>query len=224
MAKEIIPESISIQKIIEGLKNGHYAIPVFQRDFVWDINNIKSLWDSIYRHYPIGSFLIWETDEKLPRHRKLLDIELKSTERGTFNYILDGQQRITSLISSIMGAKLKNRNMTIYFDLEKAFVDSKKDTLNSDSLFIDEKELQTKPLTSKELFIPVSKIILFDVDYYTLLIERNKKELAKFYHEVSDKINNNYKLSLIRLNKIPLEEIPEIFTRINQKGKKLSLI
>jgi predicted transport protein len=222
--KEIIPEAISIQNMIEGLKDGHYAIPVFQRDFVWDINNIKSLWDSIYRHYPIGSFLIWETEEKLPRHRKILDIELKSTERGTFNYILDGQQRITSLISSIMGAKLKNKTLTIYLDLKKAFENSKNNSILEDSLFIDEKELEGEPLTARDFFVPVAKLIKFDTFYYKLLIKRGEEILADFYHDISEVMTNNYKLSIIRLNKIPLEEIPEIFTRVNQKGKKLSLM
>jgi uncharacterized protein with ParB-like and HNH nuclease domain len=54
--KNIITEPITLPKIIEHLESGQYAIPIFQREFVWDINSIKDLWDSIYRHYPIGSF------------------------------------------------------------------------------------------------------------------------------------------------------------------------
>jgi len=59
--KDITIEAKDLPKMLEQLEEGFYAIPVFQREFVWDIGNIKSLWDSIYRHYPIGSFLIWET-------------------------------------------------------------------------------------------------------------------------------------------------------------------
>ena len=125
--KDITIEAKDFPKMLEQLEEGFYAIPVFQREFVWDIGNIKSLWDSIYRHYPIGSFLIWETEEKIPKHRKLFEIELKSNEKGNFNYILDGQQRITSLLGSIKGAKrTTKKTFTIYFDLKKALDEKNK--------------------------------------------------------------------------------------------------
>lgn len=221
--KNIIAESISLPKIIENLESGYYAIPVFQRDFVWEIKSIKDLWDSIYRHYPIGSFLIWETNENLPKHRKILNIELNATEKGTFNYILDGQQRITSLFGSIKGAKRKtNSSFQIYFNLKKA--SEERELLEEETgLFLDEKEFKLAPILEKQFIIPVSMLIFFDVKYYTSLIKSNNETLATFYHDISERLRNKYPLSVIRLSKIPIEEVPEIFTRVNQKGKKLSL-
>ena len=71
-SKDIIIEAKDIPTMLQELERGFYAIPVFQREFVWDLSNIKSLWDSIYRHYPIGSFLIWETEEKYLRTERFL--------------------------------------------------------------------------------------------------------------------------------------------------------
>ncbi len=221
--KNIITEPITLPKIIEHLESGQYAIPIFQREFVWDINSIKDLWDSIYRHYPIGSFLIWETNEKLPSHRNLLSIELKPSEKGTFNYILDGQQRITSLLGSIRGAKRKsNASFQIYFNLVKASEEESSE--DRQTLFLDEKEYKKSPIVDREFIIPVSKLIFFDAHFYKYLIKLDKEKLAEFYLQLSERLRTKYQLSVIRLNKIPIEEVPEIFTRVNQKGKKLSLV
>ena len=220
--KNITTEPLTLPKVIENLESGHYAIPVFQRDFVWEIKSIKDLWDSIYRHYPIGSFLIWETNEKLPSHRNILDIELKASERGTFNYILDGQQRITSLIGSIRGAKRKsNASFKVFFNLKKAL--EEQESKQEQSLFLDEKEFIKSAFADREFIVPVSSLIFFDTKYYKSLIKSGNEKLADFYLEVSERLRTKYQLSVIRLNKIPIEEIPEIFTRVNQKGKKLSL-
>src|SRR3990167_8515365 len=196
--KDIIIEAKDFPTMLQELERGFYAIPVFQREFVWDLSNIKSLWDSIYRHYPIGSFLIWETEEKIPTHRKLFDIELKSNEKGNFNYVLDGQQRITSLLGSIKGARRTNKKtFSIFFNLKKAFEEKDKPNELQSNLFLDEDEFNEFPEDEK---------------------------LADFYASVCDRLKNKYKLSVIRLNKMPIEEVCEIFTRVNQRGKKLTLV
>ena len=223
--KDITIEAKDLPKMLEQLEEGFYAIPVFQREFVWDIGNIKSLWDSIYRHYPIGSFLIWETEERIPKHRKLFNIELKSNEKGNFNYILDGQQRITSLLGSIKGAKRTNRKtFAIFFDLKRAL--DEKNKVNGDieiTPFLDEDECEGQNEEDKKFIIPVSFLLSFNTQFYKELLKQSE-EIADFYHDVCDRLKSKYKLSIIRLNKIPIEEVCEIFTRVNQRGKKLTLV
>lgn len=70
-ADRIKPTDSSIGTYLENLKNKHFQIPTFQREVVWEKDNVKKLWDSIYKFYPIGSILIWNTNIMLQNHRKV---------------------------------------------------------------------------------------------------------------------------------------------------------
>ncbi|MDH5718728.1 MAG: DUF262 domain-containing protein [Spirochaetia bacterium] len=127
MSEKIKPDDIGFENLMQDLKNGQIKIPDFQRDFVWTSQQIVNLLDSIYNHYPIGSFLFWQTIEKLHYQRNIGNINLPEAKEGnTINYVLDGQQRITSLFSSLEDAeikirengKIRKRKLEIYFDLE----------------------------------------------------------------------------------------------------------
>ena len=56
---------LTLNDIKTNLLNGTYAIPAFQRDFVWDIDRSAKLLDSWVKGYPMGSFILWKTDEAL---------------------------------------------------------------------------------------------------------------------------------------------------------------
>ncbi|MEK6916239.1 MAG: DUF262 domain-containing protein [Nanoarchaeota archaeon] len=222
--KDIIIEAKDFPTMLQELEQGFYAIPVFQREFVWEPNNIKALWDSIYRHYPIGSFLIWETEEKIPTHRKLFNIELKSNPKGQFNYILDGQQRITSLLGSIKGEKRTiKKTFSIFFNLKKAFEEKDRSHELQSNLFLDEDEFNDFAEEEKIFIIPVSFLLTYNRQF-DKEIDKIDENLADFYSSVCDRLRSKYKLSIIRLNKMPIEEVCEIFTRVNQRGKKLTLV
>ena len=87
------------------LEKGRFLIPSFQREFVWDQEGIIKLWESLYRFYPIGSILCWETDIRLNIHRKVGGVILKDrpNDVGERVYILDGQQRATALLLPLVG-------------------------------------------------------------------------------------------------------------------------
>ena len=89
----IKPTDISIYSYLEDLIKQNYQIPTFQREVVWEEANVKKLWDSIYKFYPLGSILVWKTDVKLQRHRKIGGhvISGDNFERAEYQYILDGQ-------------------------------------------------------------------------------------------------------------------------------------
>ena len=77
---------------------GDIKLPKFQRPFVWNKEDILKLLDSVYKGYPIGSILLWLTNQKLANERRIGDLEIgdRSEEYPT-NYLLDGQQRLSSL-------------------------------------------------------------------------------------------------------------------------------
>ena len=93
-------DALSIRKIIEKTLSGEIRIPSFQRGFVWEPEKVAFFIDSLFKGYPIGSLLLWRTNERLENERKLGNYELPEPTKGyPLDYVLDGQQRITSIFS-----------------------------------------------------------------------------------------------------------------------------
>ena len=94
-----MPE-LSIRKIIEKTLSGEIRIPSFQRGFVWEPEKVAFFIDSLYKGYPIGSLLFWSTNIRLENERQLGNYSLPEPTKGyPLDYVLDGQQRITSIFS-----------------------------------------------------------------------------------------------------------------------------
>jgi len=90
----------SIRKILDAVLSGEIRIPAFQRGFVWDMERVAYLMDSIYKNYPFGSLLFWRTRMKLSTERKRGQFELpEPVEDYPIDYVLDGQQRLTSIFT-----------------------------------------------------------------------------------------------------------------------------
>lgn len=134
--------NLTIQSVIDRISAGDIRIPAFQRDFVWEPEQVAFLLDSIYKGFPIGTIILWKTDKKLSSEKNLGYFELPEPRKDyPVNYILDGQQRLTSLFS-VFQTKLTpttNQWVDIYFDL-KAF-DSIQD---SAFLALDSSEIDLK--------------------------------------------------------------------------------
>lgn len=118
----LIDNSITIYEALDNIKNGRYVMPAFQRQYVWSMEQIEKLWDSILLDYPIATFLFWHVDDSnvtwdtyfcnflsdvIFDSRKSADsvnYELTSINvKNTDIAILDGQQRLTSLYLSLLG-------------------------------------------------------------------------------------------------------------------------
>ncbi len=93
-------QSFSIRALIDDVIKGAIRIPAFQRGFVWNYDSVAYLMDSIYKNYPFGSLLFWRTKNSLASERRLGLFELPSAPKEyPINYVLDGQQRLTSIFS-----------------------------------------------------------------------------------------------------------------------------
>src|SRR5690606_19470148 len=114
-------ETLTIAKAIERIGSGDIRIPAFQRNFVWEPDQVAFLLDSIYKEFPIGTIILWKTDKKLTTEKNLGYFELPEPRKDyPVNYVLDGQQRLTSLFSVFQTTLTPNSNewVDIYFDLE----------------------------------------------------------------------------------------------------------
>ncbi|RNE89815.1 DUF262 domain-containing protein [Marichromatium sp. AB32] len=89
---------MKISDILNHIDNGHMALPEFQRGYVWNRDQVRGLFDSLYRRHPVGSLLVWATDARTATHRGDGAIA-----PGIVKLLLDGQQRMTSLYGVARG-------------------------------------------------------------------------------------------------------------------------
>jgi len=105
------PHHYAYTTLISDIEKGVIKIPQFQRDFVWTREKSAKLLDSILKGFPIGTFILWKTKESLRSIRNIGGAELPSTPKGDYvQYVLDGQQRLTSLYATIKGLEIKRDN------------------------------------------------------------------------------------------------------------------
>ncbi len=89
---------MKISTILDHIDSGHMALPEFQRGYVWNRDQVRGLFDSLYRRHPVGGLLVWATESKTAAHRG--DGPLAA---GVVKLLLDGQQRMTSLYGVARG-------------------------------------------------------------------------------------------------------------------------
>lgn len=89
---------MKISTILDHIDSGHMALPEFQRGFVWNRDQVRGLFDSLYRRHPVGGLLVWATESGNATHRG--DGQLAT---GTVKLLLDGQQRMTTLYGVVRG-------------------------------------------------------------------------------------------------------------------------
>jgi uncharacterized protein with ParB-like and HNH nuclease domain len=89
---------MKISTILDHIDSGHMALPEFQRGYVWNRDQVRALFDSLYRRHPVGSLLVWATKSDEAVHRG--DVELAP---GVVKLLLDGQQRMTTLYGVVRG-------------------------------------------------------------------------------------------------------------------------
>lgn len=240
----IRPTDKAIATYLDELKNQYFQIPTFQREVVWEKQNVKKLWDSIYKFYPLGSILVWKTDLKLQNHRSVGGhiIADSNFDRIENQYILDGQQRTTSLLTSLYGGRIKGLgdfDPTIYIDLtieNESEIDD--ESYEQRFLYFDEisdkNDAFNRNKGRKEKYDSGLIVKLEDIknnfgDIERALVECKNADYKAYDHPVrqhlcrAKQVLDNYRLSFIELKGIKVSEVCQIFERINQAGKPLDI-
>ena len=113
-------QNIPISTLVDMYKRGELRLPEIQRHYVWQGTRVRDLLDSLYRGYPSGSILMWETDEAIPTRD--FAIAQDSNAFAGRKLLLDGQQRLTSLTAVLNGDPVtvrgRKRPINILFNLE----------------------------------------------------------------------------------------------------------
>ncbi|MCE9552033.1 MAG: DUF262 domain-containing protein [Planctomycetes bacterium] len=110
----------TVEELVGMIEHGELRLPEMQRRYVWRSPRVRDLLDSLYRGWPSGNILLWETDESVPQQ----DFALEQQQNPYQNtrLLLDGQQRLTSLWAVIRGEPVTVRNrkkpIEVLFNLE----------------------------------------------------------------------------------------------------------
>lgn len=207
------PQTRTFSSLVDEIDKGQVKIPQFQRDFVWSMKKSAAVIDSIIKGYPIGTFIFWRTTERLRSIRNVGNQNLPELDGSeSLDYVLDGQQRLTSLYACLKGAQIERRDSNRVDDYSQIFID-----LSASS---DEQIVKTEAAELLEKKKAISVLDLLAGDFQLL---------ASFPAELHDNLKayksriESYQYSIIQIKDAPIAIATEIFTRINVGGKPLTL-
>lgn len=205
---------MKIDTILSQIDLGSYALPEFQRGYVWNREQVRKLMASLYRGYPIGGLLVWvtATNEELTRG----DGQLTP---GSVNLILDGQQRITTLYGIIKGRPPK------FFDGNAASFTGLYFNLKEETF---EFYMQQKMKGNPE-WVNVTELMQAGVGNYIANAIKKDPVGNQFLLQEIDKLNkiDNIKSIDLHIQQVAGEDktidvVVEIFNNVNSGGTKLS--
>jgi Protein of unknown function DUF262 len=112
--------ALSIEDLVEKVRRGEIRLPGFQRPLKWKAEDVRLLFDSIYRGYPVGTLLFWRHDAPAARI-SFGPVAIDAPAASTAFWVIDGQQRLTSLTGVLLHPEedvASRDDFTLLFDLE----------------------------------------------------------------------------------------------------------
>jgi hypothetical protein len=210
---EITPTAVKIDKLIARVADGDIKIPAFQRRFVWEQEQVIELLDSVYRDYPIGSLLLWNSDDKLKATRNVCGFDIPDRPSSyPVNYVLDGQQRISAIYAVFCTDRTRSapddddpdlETFNIHFDLESQVFRASSDLVAGHYSF---------PLQA-----------LLDLTAFLNALQ----QVPEKYHGTVKALHSkfiNYEVPVVTVTKRSKTEVGTIFERVNSTGTELSTL
>ena len=207
---------MKISTILDHIDSGHMALPEFQRGFVWNRDQVRGLFTSLYKRHPVGGLLVWATESKTATHRGD-----SPSVAGVVKLLLDGQQRMTSLYGVVRGKPPKffdgnsKAFSTLRFHLEKevfAFYQPVK--MGDDPLWIDVTETMRNGTTGLGG-------IITKLSQDASLVAKVGDYAARLSHLLGILEIDLHAEEVTGSDK-SLDVVVDIFNRVNSGGTKLS--
>ena len=211
---------MKIENILDEIQALALVVPEFQREYVWSKEQAKQLMVSLFLEYPVGSLLVWKTDNPPEIKNDAID---RKEPVGLWKILLDGQQRLTTLYLLIKGEippyykedEITQDPRNLYFNVEAG-----------EFSYYSKQKMEGNPSWKK-----VIDCFNQDFNAFTLVEEMDIEDSSERLR-IGKEINTN----LIRLRAIlktdnPIQEVPtsagideaiDVFDRVNSKGTKLT--
>jgi uncharacterized protein with ParB-like and HNH nuclease domain len=202
------PKIERITNLVNRIQTGDIKIPKFQRGFVWDEEQILKLLESIYQGYPIGSLLFWLSEQPMKSEKDIGGFDLpKTPEKYPRNYVLDGQQRLTTIYGVLNWPdKQALHKLNVYFDLEQR-------------RFIHYNGEQDDKNIPMNILFKTSDFLRFRTKLSDFPNANQLQESVDVLYEVF----REYLIPVVTIKEKTVEEVCPIFERINSTGTKLNI-
>ena len=199
----------SLSDILFQIDNGVLALPRFQRGYVWRRADVSELMLSLYKGYPVGHFLVWDTQATKQDTRG--DQHLAN---GMNKLLLDGQQRVTSLYGIIRGKKPKFSDgdekafRCLYFNVEE-----------------ESFEFHSSKMKNDPLWVSVTKLMHPEASMFEFADRFDREKRAKYGARIERIIKikgRQFFVETVTSAEKTLDDVVDIFNRVNSGGTKLT--
>ena len=194
----------TVGELIDMIKRKEIELPEMQRRYVWKSTKVRDLLDSLYRGYPSGAILLWDTDEQVETQGFAVGQEGSSIHKSKL--LLDGQQRLTSLSAVLRGEPVvvrgRRRPIELLFNLDHPENLAEVTEVDDDS---ELDELQANPTDENESSEDDEAIdssspsdIQLQLESMTFIVKNSKMASLSNWIDVSDVFANEDNVELIR--------------------------
>lgn len=240
---------ITIAKALEKIQSEEYVLPAIQREFTWSTEQISALFDSLMRGYPIGSFLFWQVKGADARdyvfygfirkyhalkspHCPRLDVPADKPVTA----ILDGQQRLTSLLIGLRGSHAERlprrwKNNPDNYPVKRLYLNlagpapENEQALEYDFRFLTDAEASDD--SGGWHWFPVGDVLkLEDATQVYSCLEEHKVAASAFAFKSVEKLRKVVRedgiIAFYEEEAQDLDKVLNIFIRVNSLGDPLS--
>jgi hypothetical protein len=199
-------EARSISDLVSAAHRGAIRMPAFQRGYRWNERDVRELFDSVWRGFPIGSLLLWERPAPPGAERfGSLQVDAPATDKAL--WVVDGQQRLTALAATLVEHPHPDPAFELYFDLQ-------------DGAFVRRGSRRVTPPHWLPLSVVLDTNRLLDrlVDLREAGLEPDAVDRAR---EVA-RVVSEYKIPLAIVRSDDERVLREIFHRVNNAGRRMT--
>jgi hypothetical protein len=239
-----------VHELVGMIERGELRLPEMQRQYVWRSTRVRDLLDSLYRGYPSGTILLWETDEAVPEQN--FAVSQQKTPYFNTRLLLDGQQRLTSLSAVIRGEPVtvfgRKKPLELLFNLEHpdaliTITEVNEEASDDEDLVEDEADasedellqrfnrmtfvVATKKLEQLPQWVKVSEVFKTSGDGSFLKAAGVTTFDDPRYEKYSQRLaklrgirDYEYRMDVLERT-LSYDEVTEIFVRVNSLGAKL---
>ena len=212
---EVFSEVVFLGKLVERIAAGKIRVPRFQRAFVWKQADLHALLDSVIRGFPIGSILVWDTEETIETTGRVGLVEVDPPPAGQVSYLLDGQQRVSTLAGTLLLPEREESivdqvDWCVYCDLDN------REFIRAPAGGVEPQHFPVRSLLNTAGFFAACRRITSGIDDRALVL--------RWLNE-ADRLANafrNYQLPLIHIRDADLDSAVTVFARLNRTGRKMT--
>lgn len=199
------PTAKKVSSLVEMVQSDELLLPEIQRGYVWNRPQVRDLVESLYHDYPAGAIMLWETDAN-PVSRSLGAGDKERPVGNKVHFVLDGQQRLTSLRLVFEGRDIKERELDIRFNYETEEFQIANRAIRTDKRWVP----VTEVLNKGAIKVCQDRGLLSEAGVGEILNKLNRLERIK-----------DYLFPVYSLRGHTYDQVTEIFVRVNSKGTRL---